>query len=46
MQEQESDAEEGVDGAHHAAAWMKGRERKMIKKEDYNSILQMTFSLV
>lgn len=37
MQEQESDAEEGVHGAHHAAAWMKSRDRKKIKKGGYTN---------
>ena len=32
MQEQESDTEEGVHGAHHTTAWMRQKSRRQRKK--------------
>lgn len=34
MQEQEPDAEDRVHGAHRAAAWIKGRDRKKHTERD------------
>lgn len=39
MEEEESDAEEGVHGTHGAAAWIQGGNRKKINKEENQQVV-------
>lgn len=41
MQEQERDEEEGVHGAHDAAAWMETREKRVTLQQEAESQLHI-----